>query len=336
MKLALIILTINIIYISDLKARVISICDTFPEYCTNLKRNQSRPVNSSMPTQSSAVFTNPAAVSTDRGFGIESINYNDDAQIGIVTGTGRIGAAISNNPNEETFFGNGVQEDVNSYRNRWFKKEKYKSDKLVLSGAMNLYGKKKRRGIKIDAGISYRKINDVETSYVGGALAISFARILNFSYSEFRDAYVKDVRNKLVDYYNADGSSYKILASNDISNLHEKYFKVQNYVAGLNYKNWSFDYSFFSTLEIENNEKSFVKIFNISYFFRKWMLTYGTREEESLREEYNLDQKQMVQEKFKYNSFLGIQYAIGDHFVAGLFNNYYLLNEWTAGLTFFF
>lgn len=56
--------------VTDLNARVISICDQFPEYCSNLKRNQSRPTNSAAPTQSSAVFTNPAAVSTDRGFGI--------------------------------------------------------------------------------------------------------------------------------------------------------------------------------------------------------------------------------------------------------------------------
>tara|TARA_Y100000385_G_C12918639_1_gene561555 strand:+ start:369 stop:929 length:561 start_codon:yes stop_codon:yes gene_type:complete len=169
-------------------AKVISICDQFPEYCSNVRRNQSRPTNSSLPTQSSAVFTNPAAVSTDKGFGIETINYNGDSQIGIVTGTGRVGAAISNNPSEETFFGNGVQEDFISYRSRWFYKEKYESDKLVLSGAMNVFGKKKKKGLQMDVGASYRQINDIDTTYIGGGVAFNWSRILSFSYAEFRDA----------------------------------------------------------------------------------------------------------------------------------------------------
>tara|TARA_Y100000385_G_C12971671_1_gene584308 strand:+ start:250 stop:450 length:201 start_codon:yes stop_codon:yes gene_type:complete len=66
------------------------------------------------------------------------------------------------------------------------------------------------------------------------------------------------------------------------------------------------------------------------------MFTFGTREEESPRETYDHDQEKMVSEKFKYDSFLGVQYALGNHFVLGLFNNYYLLDEWTLGVTFFF
>ena len=44
----------------------------------------------------------------------------------------------------------------------------------------------------------------------------------------------------------------------------------------------------------------------------------------------------MIPEKFKYDGSLGIQYALGDHFVVGIFNNYYLLDEWSLGLTYFF
>lgn len=322
--------------VTDLNARVISICDQFPEYCSNLKRNQSRPTNSAAPTQSSAVFTNPAAVSTDRGFGIETINYNGDSQIGIVTGTGRVGAAISNNPSEETFFGNGVQEDLLAYRSRWFNKEKYESEKLVLSGAMNVFGKKKKRGLQMDVGVSYRQINDIDTTYVGGGVALNWSRIFSFSYAEFRDAYVKDYRNQTIDYYLPDGTTTPFVFGNDPSNIFEKHFQVKNFVAGFNYGNWSVDYSWFTTTEIESNEKSYVKIFTLSHFWRRWMFTYGTREEESPREVFDFDTEQMVNEKFKYNAFLGVQYAIGDHFVAGLFNNYYLLREWTVGLTFFF
>lgn len=317
-------------------AKVISICDQFPEYCSNVRRNQSRPTNSSLPTQSSAVFTNPAAVSTDRGFGIESINYNGSSQLGIVTGTGRVGAAISNNPSEETFFGNGVQEDYIAYRSRWFNKKKFESDKLVLSGAMNIFGKKKKKGLQMDVGLSYRKINDIDTTYLGGGVAFNWSKILSFSYAEFRDAYVKDYRNQTIQFFNTDGTSYDILMSNVASNLYQRHFQVRNYVAGFNYRNWSFDYSWFTTTNLDDNTKAYVTIFNVSYYLRNWMFTYGTREEESPREVYDRDNEVMKYKKFKYNKFLGIQYALGNHFVVGLFNNYYLLNEWTAGLTFFF
>lgn len=57
------------------------------------------------------------------------------------------------------------------------------------------------------------------------------------------------------------------------------------------------------------------------------------REEESFREEFQ-NEKFSV-EKFKYDGFLGIQYAFGKNALLGLFSNYYLLNEWTMGLVIF-
>lgn len=317
-------------------AKVISICDQFPEYCSNVRRNQSRPTNSSLPTQSSAVFTNPAAVSTDRGFGIESIHFKGDAQIGIVTGTGRVGAAVSNNPSDETFFGNGVQEDILSYRTRWFNQDKYISNKLALSGAMNIFGKGKKSGLQMDIGASYRKIPEIETDYVGGGVAFNWSRIFSFSYSEFRDAYVKDYRNQTVKFYDPDGSNYSITFPDTATSLYINHYQVKNYVAGFNYHNWSFDYSWFTTTNLENNLKTYVKIFNTSYFHGNWMFSFGTREEEGPREYFDPETEMMVIEKFKYNTFLGAQYALGNNFVIGLFNNYYLLKEWTLGVTFFF
>ena len=314
----------------------ITICDLFPEYCTNLKRNQSRPVNSSYPTQSSAVFNNPAAVNTDRGLGIESIHYKGKAQLGIITGTGRIGAAISNNPSEETFFGNGVQEDYLSYRERWFEKNQYESEKFVFSTAMNIFGKKKRKGLQMDLGINYRNINDINTSYLGGGLALNWSRIISISYAEFRDAYVKDFRGKTVSLYNTDGSKSTTTFTNDDIYLYERHFQVKNYTFGINYHNWSFDYSWFTTTNLDDNSKSYVKVFNSSLFYKKWMFSFGNREEESQREYFDPKKDRMITQKFKYNVFLGAQYAIGKHFVVGIFNNYYLLNEWSLGLTFFF
>ena len=56
-------------------------------------------------------------------------------------------------------------------------------------------------------------------------------------------------------------------------------------------------------------------------------------EEETFREEYK--KEKVSDEKFKYDGFLGIQYAFGKNAILGLFSNYYLLNEWTMGLVIF-
>lgn len=333
MNRCLIIVTLLLSF--NLNAKVISICDTFPEYCSNLKRNQSRPTNSAAPTQSSAVFSNPAAVSTDRGLGIESIHFKG-GQFGIITGTGRVGAAISNNPSSETFFGNGAQEDLYAYRQRWFEKEKYESSKFVFSSAFNLFGKKKKRGLQMDIGVIYRNIPEIETSYGGGGVSVNWSRIISFGYSEYKDAYVKDYRNKTIDYYDSKGNLSQLTFTGDDSYFYEWHYHVKNYVVGFNYHNWSFDYSWLTTTNLSTNNKYYVKIFNTSYFYRRWMFTYGVRHEESPREKYDHDLEELVVEKHKYNAFLGAQYAIGDHFILGLFNNYYLLNEWSLGLTFFF
>jgi len=316
-------------------SKTISICDYFPDYCSNLKRNQNRPVNSAAPTQSSAVFSNPAAVSTDKGFGVESISYQT-SQFGIITGTGIVGAAISNNPSNETFFGNGAQEDTMAYRERWFEKKQFESQKFVFSTSFNVFGKKKKKGLKMDAGIIYRNIPEIQTSYSGGGVAFSWSRILNFGYSEYRDAYVKDYRNQTVKSYAPDGTFTNITFDGTETNLLEQLYRVKNYVVGLNYGNWSFDYSWLTTTNLTTNDKYYVKIFNTSYFYRNWMLTYGLREEESTRETFDEELNLMIPEKFKYDGFLGIQYALGDHFVVGIFNNYYLLDEWSLGLTYFF
>jgi hypothetical protein len=316
-------------------SKVISICDTFPDYCSNLKRNQSRPTNSAAPTQSAAVFSNPAAVSTDKGFGVESIHFKG-GEFGLVTGSGRVGAAISNNPSSETFFGNGAQEDVLSYRKRWFEKTKFKTSKFVFSGAANVFGKRSRKGLHLDIGVIVRNIPEIETTYVGGGVSINWSRILSFGYSEYRDAYVKDFRNTTLESYDKKGVPTSYAFDNSDYNFYEWHYQVRNYVVGFNYKNFSFDYSWLTTTNLENNEKYYVKIFNTSLFYGYWMFTAGFRNEESPRETYDYDLKELINKQHKSDMFLGAQYALGNHFVLGLFNNYYLLDEWSVGLTYFF
>lgn len=122
-----------------------SICD-YTQYkkCYDLLKRQSRSGNASYPMATSGSFTNPATINIDRGFGIEILDPDYGTQVGLVTGTGRVGAAVSNNPNDETFFGNIAIEDINSFRVRDVKKQMFESDKVALDLGTNILGKKSK------------------------------------------------------------------------------------------------------------------------------------------------------------------------------------------------
>jgi hypothetical protein len=136
------------------------------------------------------------------------------------------------------------------------------------------------------------------------------------------------------------GVETPVIYNNDPTNEIHYHYKVRNYIVGLNLRNFSLDYSWIRTTRDGDNENSLIKIFTASYFYKLWMFTYGTRLEDSNRELYTIDEDENItfrnDERIKGEGFLGAQFAAGNHFVLGMFYNYYLLNELSVGLTFFF
>ncbi len=294
-----------------------------------------RSAGASLPTVNSAAFNNPAAISLNRGFGLESIHYQGKAQIGLVTGTGRVGAAISNFPSDGTFFGNPAMESINDYRTRATQFEKFEQEKLVLAGAINVFGGKKKKGLQLDIGAIYRRQTELAKDYWGGGYIISFNKIISFGQSIYHDVYYKDLSGSTYDIYDQYGNSTTVTNPIDPFYTTETDFTVKSNVIGFKFSNVAIDYIHFSTESDDTNfDGTQADIYNISYFYKYWIFSYGRRFESSYREIYQ--DEVFTYEKDKSNTFLGAQYATKKGFLLGIFSNYYLYNELSFGLTYFF
>lgn len=313
-----------------------SVCDVLKlKYCNDSKRSLNRSAGASLPSVNSAAFNNPAAISLNKGLGIESIHYDGKAQLGLITGTGRIGAAISNFPSDGTFFGNTAIESSNDFRKRSIEFGRFEQDKFILAGAYNIIGGSRSKGFQADIGLIYRRHTEIEKDYFGGGLILSYNKILSIGASVYDDVYYTNLSGKTDTLIDQNGNQSSVTYPSTPSLITETDYKVTSYVAGLKFSKLAIDYITFSS-ESQDEEISDTKvsIYNISYFYRTWIFSYGRRFESSFQEVY-LDEK-FIEQKDKSNTFLGAQYATSGGFLLGGFINYYLYNELSIGLTYFF
>lgn len=332
-------ITLLLIFTSCARRSKPTICEYLKlDNCNNSKRSLSRSSGASLPSVNSAAFNNPAAVSMARGVGVESIHYQGNAQLGIVTGTGRIGAAISNNPSDGTFFGNTPIESMNEYRLRFLDKSPLEQDKLALATAVNLFGGKKKKGLQADLGLIYKRHTEKEKDYYGGGLILSYNKFISIGFSQYDDVHYKDFRNQegiVVDQF---GNGTNVIFTNDLYNLIDVEFTVTNTVFGLKFSNIALDYLLIRTTAKEEDDFDpiTIQIYNASYFYRQWIFSYGTRFEKSFTEVFDEELKQFITQEEKSDGFLGAQYATSNGFLLGIFHNYYLFDELSLGLTYFF
>lgn len=305
--------------------------------CNNSKRSLSRSAGASLPSVNSAAFNNPAAVALSRGLGIESIHYQGIAQLGLVTGTGRIGAAISNYPSDGTFFGNIAVESTNEFRKRTVLKKAYEADKIALATAINIFGGKSKKGLQLDLGLIYHRQTEIEKDYYGAGLILSYNKFISFGYSSYTDIHYQELSGKFDDIYDQFGNPTSVIYPTDPNiNISEEY-RVENTVFGLKFSTVAIDYIKIKTTSLEDSfDPVFIDIYNLSYFYRKWIFSYGRRFESSFKEYYDKDLEEFIIQENKSDSFLGAQYATQNGFLLGAFINYYLHDELSLGLTYFF
>lgn len=326
-----------LIFIFSLNNYAYDLCDYIDiKTCDASATNLGRSTSASFPNSTTAALNNPSSLNMERGFGLESIFFNNETQLGIVTGSGRIGAAISQTPTRETFFSNISFESTQVYRGRRVKQEVYDPDEsYAFSFAFNVFGKKQRKGLQFDMGIIAKHNGNKDQSIVGAGATLSFNKVIGIGYAKYKDVYYEDLREKTIKTYNTDGEeSGTITYPNTDAAITDIGLDVETLILTLKFGNFAFDHlTIKTTYDDENIDPSYVKILNTSMFYKKWIFTYGLREEESFREDYS-DEK-FKTEKFKHDGFLGIQYALNKSFMLGLFSNYYLLNEWTMGVVIF-
>lgn len=312
-----------------------SICDYLKmDNCNNSKRGLSRSAGASLPSVNAAAFTNPAAIALSRGWGVESIHYGGEAQMGLVYGTGRIGGAIASYPNDGTFFGNLAVEDSQNFRRRTLERERFKEEKFALATGANIFGGKKKKGLSMDIGLVWRRQMELEENNFGGGISFTYNKFLSFGYARYSDIYYLNLNGELGYVYDQFGNATQVIFGPTA--VYQTEFEVESFIYGLKFSTVAFDYvKYITTYEDSTTEPDEVVVWNLSYFYRKWIFSYGRRHEDSSKELY-FEEAEFISKRLKDDSFLGAQYATNNGFLLGAFINYYLLDDISLGLTFFF
>jgi len=269
------------------------------------------------PSKSSSFQINPSAVPLDRGFGGEVL-YFDGVDVGLVKGTGRIGAGLSLSNGEETFFGPPGLELNSELLERKQDHKKYDAQNIALAGALNLYSNK-RRGLsrfQLNLGV-IGKYNKLSGDLWPGVGLSGIAGPVTFGYAVSEDQYV-------VDYSSLGYSDY----------MKFKY-QVSTLSAGLFLNSLALDYSNLS-IRVDNDEVLTIQLMTGSILLKRWILTFSGRREDSSRPDYDYKNKILKTEQIKHEVFGGIQYSATRTLMVGLFHNYYLLRELALGATLFF
>lgn len=255
----------------------------------------SKSSQASHPTQSGGFNFNPSSIPTDKGIGVEVLNYNGDQDYALVTGTGRIGAAISPSNYEDSFFGNMSFEADDAYLGRKRAGKKYTSEKYSFATAVNLYDNKKKRAktFRANAGLIAKYNNETSKFNWGAGLALEIS-LFSIGISRYKD-----------DYLIIEDATVDNLFIQNYQNF-ERY-EVETFTFGIKLPHVVADYTYllnkFDYFGIQ--KKDTITLVTMTVFWRSWMFTLGTRKEVSFRPFYNFKTELLETKDEKHESFFG-------------------------------
>lgn len=282
------------------------------DWCYSPGSNRSK---SAAPSTSSKINLNPSAVPTEKFFGIEVIGYKSEADVGLVQGFGRMGAALTPSNSEETFFGAPGFENLNDYLARKIKSDKYKAAKYTVATALNLWeaGSGLRKA-SLNFGVSAKYNTLTKATTPGGGLSGILGPFI-FGYSAYRD-------------------ETQLPIDLDPENPPKIQSIVETYSVGMYLNSLIIDYS---SMRIQNSGLEFVDLISMSLFVKKWILSISQRTHITERPGYNFRKKELeFNEPYPVEYFYGAQYRLSKNFMAGLMYNYYLLREVSISMTLLF
>lgn len=291
------------------------VCDASERYCGYF-RGRSSSSSGGAPTRGSKVRINPSAVPIEKGLGIEAIVFDGTADMALVKGLGRVGAAISPSNSEETFFGPPGIELPENFADRKTRQKKFPSQKLTLATAIGLISNK-RSGLsrfEVNLGVMGKYNRATKAITPGGGLS-GVAGPLTFGYSLYSD-------QTQLDY-----GFYQVAKKPVVK------YMVETYSIGAFLNSLAVDYSI---LRLITNDISTTSVLTGTLLLKRWLLTLAARRESSVRPAYNYTLKALQIQRDKNESFAGAQFSINQHVMVGLFYNYYVLHEISAGATLFF
>ncbi len=271
------------------------------------------------PSRSSNIRINPSAVPLEKTWGGELIVYDGSADFGIVKGLGRVGAAISASNGEETFFGPIGFENEEEYEERLDKSEKFKSQKVSLAGAVGLYGNKKggMKRLQVNLGLIGKYNKETEDINPGGGLQF-VAGPATFGYSYSKDNYLM---------------TPNFWIPEETANLK---YAIETFSLGLSLSSVAVDYSHMRLHFEDEQDMATVSLLTGSLLLKRWILTLANRRESSDRPSYDYETRSLRWgEREKFETFGGVQFSVTRMLMIGFFHNYYLMREYSVGMTLF-
>jgi len=277
-----------------------------------------RTYSSASPSTGNSIRLNPAAVPTEKGFGFEVLYY-DDADLSIVQGLGRAGAALSPANSEETFFGPPSIEESDDYLKRKIENRKYESQTYTLATALRIYKNKKSGLSKFDLNLGLMGKYNKHTAKIspGSGVTGSWGPV-QFGYSY----YIDETQLSLELEKNARPEATR--------------YNVQSYNIGVFLASIILSYSNLQMNLVNGHQYATDSIWMGSLFYRRTIFSLAWRSENSQRQWYNSELKTLEDRLTKNDYFVGLQFKATKNLMIGAFYNYYLLREGSLSATLFF
>lgn len=290
------------------------LCDIYENICDSSSSGGKS--GSITPSGSQRIRMNPAAVPTGNVFGLGAIFFKSEADLMLVKGMGRIGAAISPANSEETFFGPPAFELPDEYLERKKQKNKFKNSKINLATGFDLYRNRKSGLSRFDLSLGVMGKYHKETSEaLPGAGVYAVLGPFSLGYSVYQD-------QMYLDY-----------SDFDVDRKATTKYLVETYSGTLFLESFIFDYS---VLQTKTADISTVRTTTASVLWKRAILSAAIRIENSARQKYSYSKESLLSEREKSDLFLAFQYKLNKHLMVGLLSNYYLVNEWSGSVTLFF
>lgn len=294
------------------------LCDASTEFCGDSMGSSSSSTSSA--SRGTKIRLNPAFVSVARGFGIETIYFDNQFDFTVVRGLGRIGAAISPSNSEETFFGPPGLETSESLLERNRGQHKFPNQKLTLATAFNLVetGGSGFNRFTVNLGVMGKYNRKTSAITPGGGLS-GVAGIFTFGYSLYSD------ETRL------DG----LTPSSPLGSLENEVirYNVSTYSIGAFMGPFALDYS---ALTMSGLEPANISVLTATARYKRSLLTAAIRKERFFRQSYDYEQNSLATTDDRTEYFGALQIAIFEPLLVGVFYNYYLLRDISFGATLFF
>lgn len=290
--------------------------------CTYFKFCGASSTRKSVNTSTSSII-NPSNLAKVKGIGLESLfQENNEVAFSVVSGNGKMGAALIAPSLENSFFGNRSLELDEDYLHRYRNQKRYENKKINLAFGINLIEK---NNFSLSLGLSARRNPDIKKINPGFGITSQFW-IFNFGFYTYKD----DVKINLTNRYEPYSAIYYPTRFN--SETYQESFQVNTATFGFNIKNFNFDVGLINTkYAFYYDAPTEIVIYTAGYKLNKLFLHAGIRQERSPN--LAIENDQLVLKRDKEYNYLGLQYMLNKHIVLGIGHNTFLLDEYSATIT---